>query len=173
MIGSKSIDPGATVKRAVKFFLSGFVLLALQAQIVPQLPYAALRIDLFIPFMFVVAVEWSPLSGVLWAGSLGFMVDVLSGEFWGLHVGSYIVAVCVVNMASENFDCLNPGYQMGLVGLCALGQSVALGLFLSYVPMDSATLRSIWVSLSIRTLLSATIAPLLIYPLLSREAVSG
>ncbi len=173
MIGSKSIEQGPTVKKAVKFSLCSFLMLALQAQLVPHLPYAALRVDLFLPFMFVVAVEWSPLGGVLWAGSLGFIVDVFSGEFWGLHVGAYIVAVCLVNMASENFDCHNPGYQMGLVGLCALGQSVALGLFLSYFPLDTATLRSIWVSLSIRTLLTATIAPLVIYPLLGRETIGG
>ncbi|MDR3569312.1 MAG: rod shape-determining protein MreD [Syntrophobacteraceae bacterium] len=161
------------MKKALKFFSSGFLLLALQGQIVPQLPYAALRIDLLLSFMFAVAVEWSPMAGLLWAGSLGFVVDVFSGEFWGLHVGSYVVTVCLVNMASENFDCCNPAYQLGLVGLCGLGQSIALGLFLSYVPTDSATLTSIWVSLCIRTLLSATIAPLLIYPLLSQETING
>lgn len=173
MIGPKSTAQRAAAKRAVKFTLSGFVVLALQAQIVRLLPDPAVRIDLFIPFMFVVAAEWSPLAGVLWAGSLGFIMDVFSGEFWGLHVGSYILTVCLVNMASDNFDCLNPAYQMGLVGLCALTQSFALGLFLSYVPMDTVTLRSIWVSLGIRTIVSALIAPFLIYPLLSRQRVGG
>jgi rod shape-determining protein MreD len=173
MIVSRSLPEGVTVKKTLKFSFAAFLLLSLQAQIVPQLPYAALRIDLLLPFMFGVAVEWSPLAGLLWAGGLGFVVDVFSGEFWGLHVGSYIVTVCLVNMASENFDCSNPAYQLGLVGLCGLGQSIALGLFLSYVPTDSATLTSIWVSLCIRTLLSATIAPLLIYPLLSPETAGG
>lgn len=173
MIAVRSFPQGTTVKRAVKFSFLGFFVLALQAQLVPQIPYPALRIDLFLPFMFAVAVEWSPLWGLLWAGSLGFMMDVFSGEFWGLHVGSYVVTVCLVHMASENFDCRNPGYQFGLVGLCAIGQSLALGLYLSYVPMDSVTLTSIWISLGIRTLFSATIAPLLIYPLLSRETING
>ena len=170
---SGSLPQGVTVRKAARFSFGGFLVLALQAQIVPQLPYAALRVDLFLPFMFAVAVEWSPMGGLLWAGVLGYVADVFSGEFWGLHVGSYVVTVCLVHMASENFDCCNPGYQLGLVGMCALGQSIALGLFLSYVPMDSATLATIWVSLGIRTLLSATIAPLLIYPLLSAQTISG
>jgi rod shape-determining protein MreD len=170
---SSSLSQGDAVKKALKFSFCCSLLLALQAQIIPQLPYAALRVDLLLPLMFAVAVEYSPLTGVLWAGALGFMVDVFSGEFWGLHVGSYVVTVCLVHMASDSFDWHNPAYQMGLVGLCALGQSVALGLFFSYVPMDSATLTSIWISLSIRTLVSATIAPLLIYPLLSGQTIGG
>ncbi|MCL5405179.1 MAG: rod shape-determining protein MreD [Deltaproteobacteria bacterium] len=173
MTVSRSFSQEATLKKAVKFSLFGLLFLALQAQVIPRLPYAALRIDLFLPFMFALAVECSPLSGVLGAGLLGFTADVFSGEFWGLHVGSYIVTVCLVYMASENFDWRNPAYQMGLVGLCAFGQSVALGLFVSYVPMDSVTLTSIWVSLGIRTLLSAIIAPLLIYPLLNWETING
>ncbi len=161
---------GAALKKAIKFSSYGFVLLALQAQVVPQLPYTALRIDLFLPFMFAVAVEYPPLTALLWAGGLGFVADVFSGEFWGLHVGSYIISVCLVQMAAGGFESDNPAYQMFLVGLCALGQSIALGLFLSYVPTDSATLASIWVGLSVRTLLCATIAPLLIYPLLGGQA---
>jgi hypothetical protein len=61
---------------------------------------------------------------------------------------------------------------MGLVGLCALGQSIALGLFLSFVPMDVPELNSIWIGLGIRTLLSVIIAPFLIYAMLNpRNAI--
>jgi rod shape-determining protein MreD len=173
MIVSRSLDQGVSVKTAVKFSLAAFLLLSLQAQVVPQFPYPALRIDLFLPFMFVAAIEYTPFAALLWAGVLGFVVDVFSGEFWGLHVGSYIVAVCLTNIASSSFDWDNPVYQMFLVGLCALGQSIALGLFFSYVPTDSATLASIWVALSIRTVLCSTVAPLLIYPLLGAKAYGG
>lgn len=166
MIASASFPSGITSRKVTRFTVYSFFILMLQAQLIPRLPYPALRVDLFLPLMFAIAVEWSPLKGLLWAGLLGFVVDNFSGEFWGLHVGSFIVTVCLVNMASEGFDCHNPAYQMGLVGLCALGQSVALGLFLSYVPMDAPTLTSIWVSMGIRTLLSAIMAPLLIYPIL-------
>lgn len=157
--------PAISVGRLIKIILYTFFVLLLQAQLIPRLPYTALRADLLLPLMFGVAVAWSPVGSLLWAAFWGFVVDNFSGEFWGLHVGSYMVTVCLVHMASEKFDCYNPLYQMGLVGLCALGQSVALGLFLSFVPMDISSLASIWISLGIRTLLSISLAPLLIYPI--------
>ncbi|MGA2939329.1 MAG: rod shape-determining protein MreD [Syntrophobacteraceae bacterium] len=167
MIASSSLTQGATVGRMIKITLYSFFVLALQAHLIPRLPYQALRVDLLLPLMFAIALEWPPLVGVLWAGFWGFVVDNFSGGFWGLHVGSYMVTVCLVNMASDRFDWCSPAYQMGLVGLCALGQSIALGLFLSFVPMDVPELTSIWIGLGIRTLLSVTIAPFLIYPILN------
>lgn len=164
------LTPGLTAGRIVSFFLYTFFILLLQAHVNPRLPYPALRTDLLLPLMFAVAVEWPPVSGLLWASFWGFVVDNFSGEFWGLHVGSYMVTICLVHMASEKFDCRNPLYQMGLVGLCSLGQSVALGLFLSFVPMDLPSLTSIWISLGIRSLLSITLAPFLIYPMLSSRS---
>jgi len=147
----------------VRIVLYTFLVFLVQAHFVARLPYPALRADLLIPLMFWIGVEWSPLGGLLWALLWGFVVDNFSGTFWGLHVGSYMVAVCLVNMASERFDYQNPIYQMCLVGVCAVGQS--LGLFLSFVPMDIPSLVSIWISLGIRTLLTATVAPFLIYPM--------
>jgi rod shape-determining protein MreD len=167
MIASGLLNVGTSAGRMIKITVYTFFILALQAHLIPRLPYPALRIDLLLPLMFAVGVEWPPLAGLLWASLWGFVVDNFSGEFWGLHVGSYAVTVCLVNLASDRFDRRNPGYQMGLVGLCALGQSIALGLFLSFVPMDLPSLTSTWISLGIRTLFSATVAPFLIYPLLN------
>jgi rod shape-determining protein MreD len=155
---------------AIRFLkLSAFclILLALQAHLIQKLPYVALRVDLLLPLMFAIADQCSPLAGVFWAGLLGFVVDDFSGEFWGLHLGSYMATVCLVNMSSEKFDRRSPAYQMGLIGLCALGQSAALGLFLFFSSVEIPAPNSIWVSLGIRALLSATIAPFLIYPMLS------
>ncbi len=167
MISSGYLIFGASPVRMLKIILYTLFVLALQAHVVPRLPYAALRADMLLPLMFAIAVEWPPLPGVLWARFWGFVVDTFSGEFWGLHVGSYMATVCLVNMASEKFEWRNPLYQMGLVGLCTLGQSIALGLFLSFVPMDLPSLTSIWISLGIRTLLTMTISPFLIYPMLN------
>lgn len=167
MIASSPLTPGITVGNTIKFALYSIIALALQAHLIQRLPYAAMRIDLLLPIMFAVAVEWPPLTGVLWAGLLGFVMDNFSGEFWGLHVGTFTVTVCLVNLTLERFDWRNPAYQMGLVGLCALGQSAALGLFLSFAPMDPPALASIWVCMSIRTLLSAAVAPFMIYPILN------
>ena len=167
MIRPGQMTPSFSPGFAVRIFIYTFFVLLLQAHLVSLLPYPALRTDLILPLMFVIAIEWPPISGLLWASFWGFLVDNFSGEFWGLHVGSYTIAVCLVHMASEKFDCYNPVYQMCLVGICALGQSVAMGLFLSFTPMDLSSLTSIWIGLGIRTLLSMTIAPFLIYPMLN------
>lgn len=156
-----------SLSRMIKIILYTFFVLLVQAHLVSRLPYPALRTDLLLPLMFPVAMEWSPFAGLVWALFWGFVADNFSGEFWGLHVGSYCVAVCVVHMASDKFDCQNPLYQMCLVGLCAAGQAVAMGLFLSFTPMDFSSLVALWIGLGIRTLLAMTVAPLLIYPLLN------
>ncbi len=166
MMRSAQIAPDFSPGRLVRIFLYTFIAMLLQAHLVARLPYQAFRIDLFIPVMFAVAIEWPPFAGLVWASVWGYMIDNFSGEFWGLHVASYMVTICLVNMASDRFDCQNPVYQMGLVGMCALGQSVALGLFISFVPMDLQSLTSTWISLGIRTLLSMTVAPFVIYPIL-------
>jgi rod shape-determining protein MreD len=167
MLITNPLTPGITAAKAIKFFLYTVIVLVLQAHFVQRLPYEALRVDLLLPVMFAIAVECSPLTSVFWAGILGFMADNFSGEFWGMHVGSFILTVCLVNMASERFDWRNPAYQMGLVGLSALVQSMALGLFLSFTTVDMAVTTSFWISLCLRALLSATIAPFLIYPILN------
>jgi rod shape-determining protein MreD len=167
MIASGLLNPVSAAGRMIKISIYTLFIVALQAHLITRLPFPALRIDLLIPVMFAVAVEWSPLGALFWACLWGFVADNFSGEFWGLHVGSYAVTVCLVYLASDRFDRRNPGYQMGLVGVSALLQSVALGLFLSFVPMDLPSLTSIWISLGIRTLFSVTMAPFLIYPLLN------
>lgn len=171
MMWSGQVAPAFSPGRVAKICCYAFLLLLLQAHVVSRLPYPAFRMDLLLPLMFAVAIEWSPFPGLVWASAWGYVVDNFSGEFWGLHVASYMAAVCLVNMASDRFDCQSPVYQMGLVGLCALGQSVALGLFISFVPMDLPSLTSIWISLGIRTLLSMTVAPFVIFPILKPKKV--
>jgi rod shape-determining protein MreD len=164
-------DSGISAAKVVKFTLYTLLMIGLQAHLIQRMPYEAMRIDLLLPVMFAISVEWSPLCGVLWAGLLGFIMDNFSGEFWGLHVGSFTLTVCLVNMASEKFDWFNPAYQVGVVGLCALAQSLALGMFLCFAPMETPELTNIWLGLGFRILLSALVAPLLIYPILKPRSV--
>ena len=71
MIAPGYLTPGVTAGRIIKITLYTLFVLALQAHLIPRLPYPALRVDLLIPLMFAVAVEWSPLAGLLWAKLLG------------------------------------------------------------------------------------------------------
>jgi cell shape-determining protein MreD len=115
--------------------------------------------------MFGVAMEWSPLMGLLWALIWGYVMDTLAGEFWGFHVGSYVVAICLVNIAAERFEFYNVLYQLAFVGVCALGQSVALGLFLSLASSGGeGMVWSMWASLLMRALLITALAPMILHP---------
>ena len=124
-----------------------------------------MRIDLLLPLMFGTAVEWSPVLSIVWASAWGFILDTLSGKFWGFHVGSYVVAVCLVNITVERFELYNPLYQMFFVGACALGQSIALGLFLLFEAPAHFEISSTYVSLVMRSILMMLLTPLITYPL--------
>lgn len=153
------------VGRALTVLLYTFFIMLVQVHVVARLPYQALRTDLLLPLLIAAAVGWSPLPGLAWAAFWGFLADNFSGQLWGLHVCSYAVAVCLVHLASDRFDCYNPIYQAFLAGICVLGQSIAIGLYLSFVPQDLPTLTDIWISLGIRTVLCMTLTPLLVYPI--------
>ncbi len=142
-----------------------FFLLLAQAHLFSRLPYPAMRADLLLPAIFGAAVEWPPVAGLLWAVFWGFVMDAYSGEFWGFHVGSYVVTTCLVHTAYEKFDFQNPLYQMCFVGLCALGQSVALGLYISLGHYGVTWLASTWISLLIRSLLTMLLTPFVLYPI--------
>jgi len=139
-------------------------LLFLQSYWVSLFPQPVLHIDLLLPLMFGAAVEWPPLLSLTWASAWGFVMDTLSGKFWGLHVGSYVVAVSMVNLTAERLELYNPLYQMLFVAACALGQSLALGLFLTFEAPGHVEIPSIATSLIIRSMLMAFLTPLITYP---------
>jgi rod shape-determining protein MreD len=140
-------------------------LLLLQSTWVSRFTFPELRIDLLLPLMFGVGVEWSPVMSIVWASVWGFVADTLSGKFWGFHVGSYVVAICLVNITAERFEFHNPLYQMFFVGACALGQSAALGLFLLVETPAQMAMPSIYTSLILRSMVTMILAPILTYPL--------
>jgi len=140
------------------------ILVVLQALWISRLSYPAMRADLLLPLMFGVSTVWSAPTSLAWAFVWGFALDVLSGKFWGFHVGSYVVAVCLVNVTSEKIELENPIYQMLFVGVCALGQSVALGFFLLLEPYSLIDAAVIWKDLVIRCLFIMLLSPFIIYP---------
>lgn len=149
----------------VKVALYTLFLLFLQSTWISRFPHPALRIDLFLPLMFGTAIEWPPVLTLAWASGWGFVLDTLSGKFWGFHVGSYVVAVCLVNIAIERFELYNPLYQMLFVGACAVGQSLALGLFLLIEAPSQIEISSSYLSLLIRSFLMMLLTPIITYPI--------
>lgn len=149
------------------------LIFVVQAQWIVRLPLLGMRVDLLLPVTFGVALQWPLLPGLLWACVWGYIADTLSGKLLGFHVLSYVVAVCLVNVSAERFELDNPLYQMGLVGGCAVGQAVVLGMFLFLDPAGSALTLSSWQSLILRSIVMTLVAPFIIYPLagLSRRDI--
>ncbi len=147
-----------------KVTLYTLFLLFLQSFWVSTFSRSELRIDLLLPLMFGAAVEWPPFLSIIWALAWGFVADTLSGKFWGFHVGSYVVAICLVNITAERFELHNPLYQMLFVGACALGQSLALGLFLIVQAPEQMAMPSTYMSLLGRSLVTMILAPIITHP---------
>lgn len=142
-----------------------FVLLALQVHWISRLPAQALRVDLFVPLVFAVALIWPPMGCLLWAFFWGFVMDLLSGKFWGFHVGSYVATCCLVMITMDRLELGNPLFHLLFIGLVSFGQSVILGLFLSFEPGDPILSSEIWGSLLGRSLFMTFSAAFIVYPL--------
>jgi rod shape-determining protein MreD len=168
----KLIRSGSTFSwySLVRVSVYTFALLLVQAHWISRLPYPGLRVDLLLPLMFGVAVEWPPFVSLLWAFLWGFTLDTLSGNFWGFHVGSYVMIICMVNIAVEKLEFQNPLYQMSFVGICAFGQSIALGLFLTFESSGSVSSASIWMNLLLRSFIMTIMAPLIALPVWSSRS---
>ena len=155
-------DPGWGI--SLRIVLYSLLIFIVQAVWVSRLPYPAIRVDLMLPLMLGIAAEWSLAAGLIWALLWGYVFDALSGKFWGFHVVSYIIAVCLVHISAEKFEFQNPLYQMVVVGSCALGQAVVLWLYLLVEPQTPALDVGTWHSLMARSLVMAAVAPLVILP---------
>lgn len=161
----QSINRGAAhIQYSLWILLYTLFLVVLQALWIARLSYTAMRADLLLPLMLGVATVWSAPASLAWAFVWGFVLDVLSGKFWGFHVGAYVVAVCLVNATSEKIELENPIYQMLFVGVCALGQSIVLGFFLLLEPYSLVDVALIWKDLIIRCLFIMLLSPFVIYP---------
>jgi len=157
----KSSTPWQFYCKAAVYTLA---LVLVQALYVSRLPYPALRADLLLPLMVAIALDWSLFPSFLWAFLWGFALDTFSGKFWGLHVGTYIVAVCLVNIASDRLELHTPVYQIAFAGLCAIGQSVVLSMFLLLEPSDFVAPISAWNGIVMRSLFIMILAPLVLLP---------
>ena len=141
-------------------------LFLLQAYLIVRFPYRALRADLLLPLMVGVALKFPPLMSILWAFIWGYVADVLTGKFWGLHIGTYMITVRLVHLTAQKVEFYNPFYQMLFVLVCVLGQSALLGLILWMKSPALFAMNSFLENMEIRSLLTTLLTPLIVSPLL-------
>ncbi len=149
----------------LRVFAYTFILLMVQVHWVSRLPAQALRIDLLVPLMFAVSLLWPPLAGLFWAFFWGFVLDVLSGKFWGFHVGTYVITCCLVTVTMDRLEMANPFFHLLFIGLISLGQSLVLGFFLWFEGGETVLLQEIWWSLLGRSAVMTLSAIFIVHPL--------
>ena len=142
----------------------GSVLFLIQCHWISCLGYLGFRIDLLLPLALHVALCLPPTSALCWCLGWGFIMDTFSGRLWGLHLGTYLVMVLLVTVASAHFELRNPFYRLLCVAICAIMQALALG---GYVVIASAAPPydpTVWVPLLARTAGILCVAPLIGWP---------
>jgi rod shape-determining protein MreD len=116
--------------------------------------------------MLGLALKLSPTEGLLGAFIWGYIMDVFSGKFLGLHVGTYLIVVRSVHATMQKIEFHNPFYQMSFILLCVLGQSIVLGLFLWIKAPVPLVMESFLKNLGIRSLITTILTPLVVSPIL-------
>lgn len=142
----------------------GLVLFLIQCHWISRLGYFGFRIDLLLPLALQVALSLPLSSALCWCLGWGFIMDTFTGRLWGLHLGTYLLMVLLVHVASSHFELRNPLYRLICVVICALIQALALG---GYVVIASAAPPydpSVWVPLLVRTAGIVCITPLIGWP---------
>ncbi len=120
--------------------------------------------DLLLPLVLGVALE-TPLPFALGCALVwGFVADTLTGCLWGLHLGSYLLVVLLVYVASDRIDLRNQLYKMACVGMGSLLQSLVLGLYLTTTLRLPPYRISLWLPLLAGTVLIMVLTPVVVLP---------
>jgi rod shape-determining protein MreD len=148
--------------------VNGYTVLLFLAQVVwvSRLPHPVLRVDLLLPLMFAAGHRGLPLQALVFALAWGFVMDVFSGTFWGLHVSAYLLTVCLVILIQVRVELTHLAYQVLFVGGCALLQSVMIGVYLMVHTMPVQPGGPFWESLLGRALITMILAPLINAPVM-------
>ena len=166
--GERPSRAGAALRVGVLLF----ALFLLQGLVVSRLPAEGLRADLLVAAMFGAAVELSPALGLVFAVLFGYVADVFSGRFWGFHIASYVATVSLVSVTGARVEFRNPAFQAFLVGLCSLGQSAALGVYLWLRAPGEDLPLPLAGSLGVRAAVMTALGPLIV-ALVGRVAGRG
>jgi rod shape-determining protein MreD len=148
-----------------KVIMYAIGLLLLQIHFVSRLPYQSLRIDLLLLLIVALTVELPFSVSITAAICVGFVVDVCSGRFWGLHVTSYVITVVLVSKVLLRFEMQNPLYQMVVTGCCGLIQGGLLVVFFWMDQQIPALSYTMVASLVVRSLVMMVVAPIVIHAL--------
>lgn len=142
----------------------GVVLFLIQGHWLSRIGYPGLRLDLLLPLALQVALEMPFAFAVCWSLAWGLVMDTFTGRLWGLHLGTYLLAMVLVYLAEERFELRNMAYRLVCVGLCALVEALVLGVYSVIVSAAPPYDPAIWLPLVVRILGVMVVTPLIGFP---------
>jgi len=151
------------MKRFIFLLLTGVLLMTLQTTLLASLPIRRFRPDLVLIFMLYLGFSFSNVSGGLLAFFLGFLMDLLSGNTYGLYTFTRPLIFFMAQLARGRFYWQGFSSQFLFVFVFSLLEGFFILLILSGVsPMPLHNLYpSIWTHLLPQSLFTGLVTPVL------------
>lgn len=151
------------MKRFLYPFLAGLLLLTFQATLLPSLPIHRIRPDVVLILILFLGFSYPTVLGGLIAFSLGFLLDLFSGNAFGLYTFTRPLIFFVAQLFRSHFYWKGFSFQFLFVFIFALLEG---GLILLLVSgLNPSPFRNLYSSV-INDLLPQSIVTGLITPIL-------
>jgi cell shape-determining protein MreD len=140
------------------------LLFLIQCHWISRIGYLGFHLDLLLPLALQVALEMPLAFALCWCLGWGFVMDTFTGRLWGLHVGTYLLVLVLVYVASARFELRNRLYRCVCVAICALIEAIVIGVYSVIASAAPPYDPTIWVPLLVRTAGIVVVTPVIGYP---------
>ena len=160
------------MKRFLYPFLAGLLLLTFQTTLLPSLPIHRIRPDVVLILILFLGFSYPTVLGGLIAFSLGFLLDLFSGNAFGLYTFTRPLIFFVAQLFRSNFYWKGFSFQFLFVFIFALLEGGLILLLISGLnPSPFRNLfRSVIIDLLSQSIVTGLITPFL-FPLFEKGTV--
>jgi rod shape-determining protein MreD len=160
------------MKRFFYPFLAGLLLLTFQATLLPSLPVHRIRPDVVLILILFLGFSYPTVLGGLIAFSLGFLLDLFSGNAFGLYTFTRPLIFFVAQLFRSHFYWKGFSFQFLFVFIFALLEG---GLILLLVSgLNPSSFRNLYSSVIVdllpQSIVTGLITPIL-FPLFEKGSV--
>jgi rod shape-determining protein MreD len=151
------------MRRIALPFLFGILLLTVQATLLLSLPIHRIRPDLLLIFTLWLSFSYPPVSGGILAFSMGYLLDLFSGNSFGLYTFSRTLLFYIIYCFKDHFYLEGLVSQLFLVFVSGLLEGLLLMILLfTLSPYPFQFFYASWATVLLpQSAVSGLIAPLL------------
>ncbi len=151
------------IRVGVIAIVAGLLGLLVQSTLIHSAFPAAVAPDFILVLVVLLALRERSVAHVCLAFALGILADLASGQFLGLNSAGVVVAFLLVGVISARVYAERPMAIGFITFICSIAKSsVCVLLLLTYVSSGVLT-NSLWKIVIVEALLSALVAPALLY----------